>query len=161
MKTIALSFAVATLAASAAFADPVKIVAAENFYGDLAKQIGGANVEVTSILSNPDQDPHLFEASPETAKAIAVAKIAIANGADYDPWMQKLLVGLQAARPQSDRGWRSHRRQAGRQSASLVRAGDNRESGGYACSDASVDRPRPRRSVQEKRRGFPRLDAAG
>jgi zinc/manganese transport system substrate-binding protein len=96
MKIFALSFAAATLAASPAFADPVKIVAAENFYGDLAKQIGGANVEVTSILSNPDQDPHLFEASPATAKAIASASIAIANGADYDPWMQKLLSASNA-----------------------------------------------------------------
>src|SRR5580658_8543721 len=96
MKIFALSFAFATLAAAAAFADPVKIVAAENFYGDLAKQIGGANVEVTSILTNPDQDPHLFEASPDTAKAIAGAKVAIVNGADYDPWMEKLLAASKA-----------------------------------------------------------------
>jgi zinc/manganese transport system substrate-binding protein len=74
-----------------AFADPVKVVAAENFYGDLASQIGGANVAVTSILSNPDDDPHLFEASPETAKALSDARIVIVNGVDYDPWMEKLL----------------------------------------------------------------------
>jgi zinc/manganese transport system substrate-binding protein len=74
-----------------AFADPVKVVAAENFYGDLASQIGGANVAVTSILSNPDDDPHLFEASPDTAKALTDAKIVIVNGVDYDPWMEKLL----------------------------------------------------------------------
>ncbi len=60
----ALSFgAVAqTPAAAQAPAQPVQIVAAENFYGDVAKQLGGAHVSVTSILSNPDQDPHLFEA---------------------------------------------------------------------------------------------------
>ncbi len=74
-----------------AFADPVKVVAAENFYGDLASQIGGANVAVTSILSNPDDDPHLFEASPATAKALSDAKIVIVNGVDYDPWMEKLI----------------------------------------------------------------------
>jgi zinc/manganese transport system substrate-binding protein len=74
-----------------AFADPVKVVAAENFYGDMASQIGGANVAVTSILSNPDDDPHLFEASPETAKALSDAKVVIVNGVDYDPWMEKLL----------------------------------------------------------------------
>jgi zinc/manganese transport system substrate-binding protein len=74
-----------------AFADPVKVVAAENFYGDLATQIGGPNVVVTSILSNPDDDPHLFEASPETAKALSDAKVVIVNGVDYDPWMEKLL----------------------------------------------------------------------
>jgi zinc/manganese transport system substrate-binding protein len=79
-----------------AFADPVKVVAAENFYGDLASQIGGANVAVTSILSNPDDDPHLFEASPDTAKALTDAKIVIVNGVDYDPWMEKLLSAHKA-----------------------------------------------------------------
>src|SRR4029077_16796357 len=79
-----------------AFADPVKIVAAENFYGDLASQIGGANVAVISILSNPDDDPHLFEASPDTAKALTDAKVVIVNGVDYDPWMEKLLSAHKA-----------------------------------------------------------------
>src|ERR1700688_2007788 len=92
-KTIALAgaaFALFALSASA-HADPVKIVAAENFYGDVATQIGGDNVAVTSILSNPDDDTHLFEASASTAKALADAKIVIVNGVDYDPWMEKLL----------------------------------------------------------------------
>jgi zinc/manganese transport system substrate-binding protein len=79
-----------------ALADPVKVVAAENFYGDLASEIGGANVAVTSILSNPDDDPHLFEASPDTAKALTDAKIVIVNGVDYDPWMEKLLSAHKA-----------------------------------------------------------------
>ena len=86
LAAIALSAMIAP-----AFADPVKVVAAENFYGDVAKQIGGDRVAVTSILSNPDDDPHLFEASPETAKALSDAKIVIVNGVDYDPWMEKLL----------------------------------------------------------------------
>jgi zinc/manganese transport system substrate-binding protein len=89
--------AIAICALSApAFADPVKVVAAENFYGDMVSQIGGANVAVTSILSNPDDDPHLFEASPSTAKALSDAKIVIANGVDYDPWMEKLLGASKA-----------------------------------------------------------------
>jgi zinc/manganese transport system substrate-binding protein len=67
------------------------IVAAENFYGEVAQSIGGSQVAVTSILSNPNQDPHLFEASPSTARAISGADIAIVNGAAYDPWMNKLL----------------------------------------------------------------------
>lgn len=71
--------------------DKLNIVAAENFYGDLARQIGGSHVAVTSILANPDDDPHLFETSPSTARTIADAKIIIYNGADYDPWMDKLL----------------------------------------------------------------------
>ena len=79
-----------------AFADPVKVVAAENFYGDMASQIGGANVAVTSILSDPDTDPHLFEASPATARALSEAKIVIVNGVDYDPWMEKLISASSA-----------------------------------------------------------------
>ena len=77
---------------AAGWADgPVSIVAAENFYGDVAQQIGGPDVKVTSILSNPDQDPHLFEASPSVARSIAAAQIVVYNGIDYDPWMEKLL----------------------------------------------------------------------
>jgi zinc/manganese transport system substrate-binding protein len=78
------------------FADPVRIVAAENFWGDVASQVGGADVAVTSVLTNPDQDPHLFEASAETAKALAGARIVIVNGADYDPWMEKLIKANKA-----------------------------------------------------------------
>lgn len=72
-------------------ASPITIVAAENFYGDVAAQIGGANVKVTSILNNPDQDPHLFEASASVARAISAARIVVYSGIDYDPWMEKLL----------------------------------------------------------------------
>jgi zinc/manganese transport system substrate-binding protein len=78
-------------AVSAAQASPIRIVAAENFYGDIARQIGGDNVVVISILTNPDQDPHEFEASPSTARAFADAQLVIYNGADYDPWAVKLL----------------------------------------------------------------------
>ena len=76
---VAATFAASALIAAPAFADPVRIVAAENFYGDVAGQIGGANVAVTSILSNPDDDPHLFEASPATARALTDAKVVIVS----------------------------------------------------------------------------------
>jgi zinc/manganese transport system substrate-binding protein len=69
----------------------LKLVAAENFYGDVAHQIGGPQVKVVSVLSNPDQDPHLFETSPAVLRQLAYAKIVIYNGADYDPWMPRLL----------------------------------------------------------------------
>ncbi len=95
-KLYALAVATVFAFSAPAFADPVKIVAAENFYGDLASQIGGANVAVTSILNSPDQDPHLFEVSPATAKALTDAKVVIANGVDYDPWMEKLLKAHKA-----------------------------------------------------------------
>ncbi len=99
MKRIKLLAIVLLLGGSTALqaaADPVAVVAAENFYGDVARQIGGDEVAVTSILSNPDQDPHLFEASPSTARDLAGAKIVISSGADYDPWMEKLLAAAKA-----------------------------------------------------------------
>lgn len=80
----------------AALALAVTIVAAENFYGDVAHQIGGAAVQVTSILRNPDTDPHLFEASPSVARAIAAAQIVVYNGIGYDPWVEKLLSTTKA-----------------------------------------------------------------
>lgn len=74
------------------FAVSIKIVAAENFYGSIAKEIGGNNVSVVSIMSNPNQDPHLFNSNFTTAKAITNADLVIYNGLDYDPWMKNLLV---------------------------------------------------------------------
>ena len=93
MKTlIALTVAcLATFTAARAAEDKIDVVAAENFYGGVAKQIGGERVSVVSILSNPDQDPHLFEVSPAIIRQIAAAQIVIYNGADYDPWIEKLL----------------------------------------------------------------------
>lgn len=78
-------------------AQPLTIVAAENFYGDVARQVAGPDARVTSILSNPDQDPHLFEASPSVARDLADAGIVVYNGAAYDPWMAKLLGASRAA----------------------------------------------------------------
>lgn len=91
MRKFLLGILIATVV-SAAHADPIRVVAAENFYGDIARQIGGPDVTVTSVLSNPDQDPHLFEASPSVARDVSAAQVAILNGIDYDPWMEKLLA---------------------------------------------------------------------
>lgn len=79
----------------AAPAKVLNIVAAENFYAGIAAQLGGPYVQVTSILNNPNQDPHLFSASPTVAKKIADAEIVIYNGAAYDPWMDRLLAANQ------------------------------------------------------------------
>ena len=70
----------------------VRVVAAENFYGDLTAQIGSGHVDVTSVLSNPDADPHLFEPGSRIGLAVARAQVVISNGAGYDDWMQKLLA---------------------------------------------------------------------
>jgi zinc/manganese transport system substrate-binding protein len=85
-------------AEAASLSTPVPVVAAENFYGDVVQQLGGKHVAVTSVLSNPDQDPHLFEASPSTARALSHARLVVYNGADYDPWMAKLLSAAKSTR---------------------------------------------------------------
>ena len=69
----------------------LQVVAAENFYGDIASQIGGDRVHVISIMSDPNIDPHQFEADPKDAMAVAKANVVIQNGADYDNWMPRLL----------------------------------------------------------------------
>lgn len=88
-----LAAALALLPRAASAVTP--IVAAENFYGDVARQIGGDQVHVTAILSNPDTDPHLFEASPSVARAFARAKIVIISGVGYDPWAERLASASQ------------------------------------------------------------------
>lgn len=96
MKTVSgigLAFVFALIAQTASAASgPIKVIAAENFYGGVAQQIGGPQVAVTSVMSNPDQDPHLFEASPSVVRDLTSADLVIYNGADYDPWMAKLLT---------------------------------------------------------------------
>jgi len=92
LRVLTVMFALlAGPAAAQSAAGAISIVAAENFYGDVAEQLAGTNATVSSILSNPDQDPHLFEASPSVARLLSDAVIVIYNGADYDPWMTKLL----------------------------------------------------------------------
>ena len=71
----------------------INVVAAENFYGDIAKQIGGSHVSVTSIISNPNVDPHEYESSVKTAIQVSQAQLVIENGGGYDDWIDKLLSG--------------------------------------------------------------------
>ena len=89
--TTALLLMLAAAAPAPAADGKIALVAAENFYGNVAQQIGGDRVSVTSILNSPDQDPHLFEVSPAVVRQIAAAQIVVYNGADYDPWMGQLL----------------------------------------------------------------------
>jgi len=64
----------------------IQVVAAENFWGNLVSQLGGVHVNVTSIVSNPDTDPHEYESNPGDARAITNAQLVIVNGAGYDTW---------------------------------------------------------------------------
>lgn len=68
-----------------------RIVAAEAVYGDIARQLAGPDAQVVSLLTNPGGDPHLYEPGPAAARALAGADVAIANGAGYEPWFDRLL----------------------------------------------------------------------
>jgi zinc/manganese transport system substrate-binding protein len=69
----------------------IRIVAAENFWGSIAAQIGGSHVHVTSLIDNPSTDPHDYEPTPANARSIATADLVIVNGVGYDGWADKLL----------------------------------------------------------------------
>ena len=72
-------------------AQKIQIVSAENFYGQLAKEIGGDQVEVFNVLNNPSIDPHLFSSNPKIILKIYHAQIIIYNGDNYDAWMKRIL----------------------------------------------------------------------
>jgi zinc/manganese transport system substrate-binding protein len=77
---------------STAGSKTIQVVAAENFWGSIATQLGGAHVKVTSIITNPDTDPHSYEPTAADGRTIAGADYAITNGIGYDAWSDKLLA---------------------------------------------------------------------
>lgn len=70
----------------------VRVVAAENFWGSIARQLGGVHAQVTSVIVNPAQDPHAYEPTTVDGRTMATAQLAIVNGVGYDPWAPKLLA---------------------------------------------------------------------
>jgi len=77
----------------------VRVVAAENFWGSIATQLGGDRATYDSIITNPNEDPHSYEPTASDARQLASAQLVIVNGVGYDPWAAKLL----AANPESGR----------------------------------------------------------
>jgi zinc/manganese transport system substrate-binding protein len=71
--------------------DKLEVVAAENFWGSIAAQLGGDRVDVTNIVSSPDTDPHDYEPTPQDARAVASAGYVIFNGLGYDAWAPQLV----------------------------------------------------------------------
>ncbi|HJT59798.1 MAG TPA: zinc ABC transporter substrate-binding protein [Ktedonobacteraceae bacterium] len=69
----------------------IQVVAAENFWGSIAAQVGGSHVHVTSIIVDPGADPHSYEPTTADARTMVSAQYAIVNGAGYDPWADQLL----------------------------------------------------------------------
>ncbi|HUY20706.1 MAG TPA: zinc ABC transporter substrate-binding protein [Acidimicrobiales bacterium] len=74
----------------------VSVVAAENFWGSIAKQVGGSRVTVTSIITNPNSDPHAYEPTARDGRTVSTAQLVIENGIGYDPWMDRLLAATAA-----------------------------------------------------------------
>jgi zinc/manganese transport system substrate-binding protein len=77
----------------------LQVVAAENFWGSIAAQLGGGRVHVASVITSPATDPHDYEPTAPDARAIAGAQMVIENGIGYDPWASKLV----SANPDSGR----------------------------------------------------------
>jgi zinc/manganese transport system substrate-binding protein len=86
-------------ASSSGSGTTITVAAAENFWGSIAKQIGGTHASVTSIITNPSTDPHSYEPTAADGRTIASAQFVIVNGIGYDPWAPKLI----AANPSSTR----------------------------------------------------------
>ena len=95
--SVVLSALVLTAATSGG--SGVQVVAAENFWGSIAAQLGGNRVHVTSVITSPATDPHDYEPTAADARTMAGAQLAIVNGIGYDPWADKLI----AANPVSGR----------------------------------------------------------
>jgi zinc/manganese transport system substrate-binding protein len=91
--------AAAPISLSSGGGSPVPVVAAENEYGDVASQVGGRYVQVSSIESNPNTDPHSYEVSPRVAGEVSGARLVIQNGVGYDAFMSK----IESASPSSSR----------------------------------------------------------
>ena len=68
----------------------VVAVGAENEYANVIGQIGGKYVAVSAVESNPNTDPHTFEASPSVAREVAAAQLIVQNGLGYDTYMNKI-----------------------------------------------------------------------
>ena len=70
----------------------MRVVAAENVWGSIARQIGGSAASVREIIASPAQDPHSYEPTASDARAMATAQLAILNGVGYDAWAARLLA---------------------------------------------------------------------
>ena len=79
----------------------LQVVAAENFWGSIAAQLGGQKVSVQSIIVNPSTDPHSYEPTASDGVALAKSQIAIVNGIGYDAWASKLLAANPSSRGRS------------------------------------------------------------
>ncbi|MFH9008088.1 metal ABC transporter solute-binding protein, Zn/Mn family [Streptomyces afghaniensis] len=69
----------------------VPVVASTNVYGDIVRSIGADKVDVTSVISDPDQDPHSYEADTQNQLALSKATVVVENGGGYDDFVDRML----------------------------------------------------------------------
>ena len=74
-------------------------VGAESQYANVIAQVGGRYVQASAILSNPNTDPHTFQASAGVAERLSQARLVVQNGLGYDGFMEK----LESASPSRER----------------------------------------------------------
>jgi zinc/manganese transport system substrate-binding protein len=99
MALVGLASGYSSPTASASQPGVIKAIGAENEYADVLAQIGGTYVHVSSILNNPNSDPHTFESSPRVAEEVAAAQLIVQNGVGYDTFMNT----IESASPSSTR----------------------------------------------------------
>jgi zinc/manganese transport system substrate-binding protein len=85
-----------TTAGSSGGSGRVDVVSSTNVWGDVAKAVGGDRVDVTSVISDPEADPHSFEATPRTQLAVSRADVVVENGGGYDDFMDRLRPAMKA-----------------------------------------------------------------
>ncbi|HME77800.1 MAG TPA: zinc ABC transporter substrate-binding protein [Mycobacterium sp.] len=73
-------------------ASKLAVIATINAWGSIASQLGGEKVQETSIITNPDTDPHSYEPSAADARTMAGAAVVVENGIGYDAWADKMLA---------------------------------------------------------------------
>jgi zinc/manganese transport system substrate-binding protein len=99
LVAVALVCTACAKSGDSAKAGVINAIGAENQYADVLSQIGGSYVDVSSILNNPNTDPHTFEASPQVAEDVSGAELIVQNGIGYDSFMNK----IESASPSSTR----------------------------------------------------------
>jgi len=88
---VSLVLAASACGAPADAGTSLSVVASTNVYGDLVKQIAGGRVAVTSIISDPDADPHSYEANSRTQLQLSKADVVVENGGGYDDFVDTML----------------------------------------------------------------------
>jgi len=103
MKQLSMLAALAVLLATgpitagvAATSGKINAIGVENEYADVISQIGGKYVNVQAIVTDPNTDPHTFEASPKVAEEIAAAELIVVNGVGYDSWADRIIAAAPA-----------------------------------------------------------------